>query len=119
MIIEELKSCRNKNEGEKREKKVRIRKKNLNSSSDLFAKFAFCSTFFYFHFKFSFPIIALTTSDKKVIGNGKHFVENGNELYIKNASSHLSGYYSCVVQFTSSGAKLETPHELINFVSGE
>lgn len=82
--------------------------------SDLFAKFAFFS---FLSFSFLCSFAALTKSDKKVIGNGKHFVENGNELFIKNASKHLSGYYSCVVKFTNSGAKLETPHELINFVS--
>lgn len=54
-------------------------------------------------------------SDKKVINN-EHFLQRGNELTINNAAKHLSGYYSCVVEFLNSGAKLETPHELINIV---
>lgn len=35
---------------------------------------------------------------------------------ITNALKHLSGYYSCIVEFENSGAKLETPQELINIV---
>lgn len=54
-------------------------------------------------------------ADKKVI-NGEHFVKIGNELLIRNAVKHLTGYYSCVVEFEDSGAKLETPHELINII---
>lgn len=54
-------------------------------------------------------------TDKKVI-NSEHFVTDNNELVIKNAAKHLSGYYSCVVEFLNSGAKLETPQELINIV---
>lgn len=54
-------------------------------------------------------------SDKKVINN-EHFLQRDNELTINNAEKHLSGYYSCVVEFLNSGAKLETPHELINVV---
>lgn len=54
-------------------------------------------------------------TDKKVI-NGEHLEERGNELTIKNAAKHLSGYYSCVIEFVKSGAKLETPQELINIV---
>lgn len=54
-------------------------------------------------------------TDKKIISN-EHFALRDNELLIRNAVKHLSGYYSCVVQFMNSGAKLETPHELINIV---
>lgn len=53
--------------------------------------------------------------DKKVINN-EHFALRDNELLIRSAVKHLSGYYSCVVQFMNSGAKLETPHELITIV---
>lgn len=56
-------------------------------------------------------------TDKKVINN-EHFVQSGSELTINNAVKHLSGYYSCVIEFLNSGAKLETPHELIN-IAGE
>lgn len=56
-------------------------------------------------------------TDKKVINN-EHFVQRGSELMINNAVKHLSGYYSCIIEFLNSGAKLETPHELIN-VAGE
>lgn len=54
-------------------------------------------------------------TDKKVINN-EHFVQKGNELTINNAVEHLSGNYSCVVEFLNSGAKLRTPHELIKIV---
>jgi hypothetical protein len=57
----------------------------------------------------------LLPTDKKVI-NSEHFARRNNELVIKNAAKHLSGYYSCVVEFLNSGAKLETPQELINIV---
>lgn len=56
-------------------------------------------------------------TDKKVINN-EHFVQSGSELTINNAVKPLSGYYSCVIEFLNSGAKLETPHELIN-IAGE
>lgn len=35
---------------------------------------------------------------------------------MNDAVKRLSGYYGCVVEFLNSGAKLETPHELINIV---
>lgn len=59
--------------------------------------------------------LTLMVTDKKLINN-EHFAHNANELLINNAVKHLSGYYSCVVEFLKSGAKLETPHELINIV---
>lgn len=58
-----------------------------------------------------------TLADKKVINN-EHFFQADNKLLINSAVKHLSGYYSCVVEFLNSGAKLETPHELIT-VLGE
>lgn len=54
-------------------------------------------------------------TDKKVISN-EHFLLRDNKLLINNAVKHLTGYYSCVVEFVNSGAKLETPQELINIV---
>lgn len=51
-------------------------------------------------------------SDKKVVDD-KHFLQNSNELLIRNATIALSGYYSCVIEFVSSGAKIQTPNELI------
>lgn len=35
---------------------------------------------------------------------------------MNNAVKRLSGNYWCVVEFLGSGAKLETPHELIKIV---
>lgn len=71
---------------------------------------------------FSLPVFPLFVCkllrchpDKKVINN-EHFALRDNELLIRSAVMHLSGYYSCVVLFLNSGAKLETPHELINIV---
>lgn len=57
----------------------------------------------------------MTLTDKKVINN-EHFVQRSNELTINNAMKHLSGNYSCIVEFLNSGAKLRTPYELINIV---
>ena len=54
-------------------------------------------------------------TDKKVINN-EHYAHQDNKLLIRNAVKHLSGYYSCIVEFLNTGAKLETPHELINIV---
>lgn len=70
---------------------------------------------FHFPLFFRFSRFSSMRADKKVI-NSEHFVRRGSELTIKNALKHLSGYYSCVVEFLNSGAKLETPHELINIV---
>lgn len=73
-----------------------------------------CFIFLSFFF-FTSSRLRTCQADKKVINN-EHFALRDNELLIRNAVKHLSGYYSCVVQFMNSGAKLETPHELINIV---
>lgn len=49
----------------------------------------------------------------KIIANNEHFHLNGNTLKIKNAQKHLAGYYNCIIAFGRSGAKLETPYELL------
>lgn len=49
----------------------------------------------------------------KIIANNEHFHLNGNTLKIKNAQKHLAGYYNCIIAFERSGAKLETPYELL------
>lgn len=83
--------------------------------------FPFSSLFFAFLFFLCSPLSTRTPqhtdapADKKIISN-EHFVKRDNELVITNAVKHLSGFYSCVVEFMNSGAKLETPQELINIV---
>lgn len=94
----------------------------LHNRRDLFHFYFFSSCYFFSCIHSSFRITSrllvwnfTMLTDKKVINN-EHFVQRGNELTINNAFELLSGNYSCVVEFLNSGAKLRTPHELINIV---
>ncbi|CRL01259.1 CLUMA_CG014489, isoform A [Clunio marinus] len=51
--------------------------------------------------------------NKKKISSTEHFEQRDNELKIKNIAKHLEGYYSCLIEFRTSGMKLETLPELI------
>lgn len=86
---------------------------------DLFRSFfsIVFSCLLFFLPQFSMHRLNIYGADKKVINN-EHFQQRDNELTINNAAKHLTGYYSCVVEFLNSGAKLETPHELIT-IAGE
>ena len=62
------------------------------------------------------PLSSLQTFNiglDNIISNNEHFHLNGNTLKIKNAQKHLAGYYNCIIAFGQSGAKLETPYELL------
>jgi hypothetical protein len=40
-------------------------------------------------------------------------------LDVLNVQKKHSGFYSCLIHFTSFGAKLKTPHEKLNIFAGE